>query len=465
MAETRRHESMTSHARIVGFAASLAALVTAGIVQASGFALIEQNVSGLGNAYAGAAAVAEDASTIFFNPAGMTRLPGMQAVAAVHAIRPSVKFSNTASTLAPLQTSAGGNGGDAGGWAFVPNAYFSWQVSPAWHVGVSLNAPFGLKTEYDATWVGRFHAIESELRTVNVNPSVAFKVNETISLGAGISYQRADATLTNAVNYTGAFVRAACPTGIPACVAAALPIIGGPGVEGVAKVEGDDGAWGFNLGALVSLAPHTRIGVAYRSAIDYRVSGSVVFGNRPAVLAGGLPDGPVTADLKVPGSASWSIFHQVNPKWEVLADVSWTDWSTVKALNIVRANGVLLSTTPLNWRDTWRFSAGANYRQNDAWTWRFGLAYDQTPVRDPDRTPRVPDEDRTWLAIGLQHRLSKAAAIDVGYAHLFVKNGSSRLCDAAGAAAHPAACAGKNALIGTYDNNVNILSAQFRYSF
>ena len=108
---------------------------------------------------------------------------------------------------------------------------------------------------------------------------------------------------------------------------------------------------------------------------------------------------------------------------------------------------------------------GANYRQNDAWTWRFGVAYDQSPVQDADRTPRVPDEDRTWLAIGVQHKLSKAAAIDVGYAHLFVRDASSRLCDAAGAAANPAGCAGKNALIGTYNNNVNILSAQFRYSF
>ena len=461
MTANRRPDRVTHLARMVG----LAVLGMAGVVQASGFALIEQNASGLGNAYAGAAAAAEDASTIFFNPAGMTRLPGMQVVAAAHAIRPSVKFSNTGSTLAPLQTRLGGNGGDAGGWAFAPNAYFSWQVSPMWHVGVGLNAPFGLKTEYDVSWVGRFHAIESELKTLNVNPSVAFKVNEALSLGGGISYQRAEAKLTNAVNYTGAFIRAVCPTGTPACVSAALPAIGGPGVEGVAKVEGHDGALGFNLGALVSMGPETRIGVAYRSGIDYRVSGSVVFGNRPSVLAGGLPNGDVSSELKVPGSASWSIFHQISARWDILGDVSWTDWSTMKALNIVRANGALLSTTPLNWRDTWRFSVGANYRQNDTWTWRFGVAYDQSPVQDADRTPRVPDDDRTWLAIGMQYKLSKAATIDVGYAHLFVRNAASRLCDAAGAAVYPAACAGKNTLIGNYDNNVNILSGQFRYSF
>jgi long-chain fatty acid transport protein len=420
----------------------------AGGAAASGFALIEQNASGIGNAYAGAAAVAEDSSTIFFNPAGMTRLPGLQVVAAAHAIRPSVKFSNSGSTLAPLQPFLGGNGGDGGGWAFVPNTYLSWQVNPRWHLGVGLSAPFGLKTEYDATWVGRFHGIESDLKTINVNPSVAFKISDAVSLGAGISYQRAEATLTNAVNYS----------------AAASGLLG-PGLEGVARVEGDDDAWGFNLGALFNMGPQTRIGIAYRSAISYKLTGAVGFSNRPAALAAAIPNGDVSADLRVPGSASWSIFHQLNPKWDVMADISWTDWSTLKSLNIVRTNGAMLATTPLNWRDTWRFSLGANYRWSDAWTWRMGVAFDQTPVPDSDRTPRIPDQDRTWLALGAQYKVSKQAAIDVGYAYLFVKDGSSRLCDAAGAAAYPATCAGKNTLIGTYNNDINILSAQLRYAF
>jgi len=432
-------------ATIIALAVSMA---SAGAARASGFALIEQNASGLGNAYAGAAATAEDASTIFFNPAGMTRLPGLQVVAAAHAIRPTAKFTDSASTLAPLQTSPGGNGGDAGGWAFVPNAYLSWQVGPRWHVGVGLNAPFGLKTDYDAGWVGRFHAIESELKTLNVNPSVAFKVNDAWSVGAGISYQRAEATLSNAVNYS----------------AAALGLLG-PNLEGIANVEGDDGAWGFNLGAMFNLGPQTRIGIAYRSAISYTLTGTVVFANRPAALAAAIPNGAVSADVKVPGSASWSLFHQVDPRWDVMADISWTDWSTLKSLNIMRASGTLLSTTPLNWHDTWRLSVGATYRYSDPWSWRFGVAYDQSPVPDIDRTPRIPDQDRTWLAVGAQYRLSKQAALDLGYAHLFVRDASSQHCSAAVAAAYPRACAGENALIGSYRNKVDILSAQIRYAF
>ena len=448
----------TTKPRLMAWSLAAAFAGGASTAGASAFQLLEQSASGLGNAYAGQGASAQDASTIFFNPAGMTKLPGRNAVGALNAIKPSAKFTNTGSTNAPLQPTLGGNGGDAGDWAFVPNAYFSWQLNPQLWVGLGLNAPFGLKTEYDTTWVGRFHAIESELKTINVNPSIAYKVSDTLSLGAGINYQRADATLSNAVNYSAAAFGAG---GAPL-----LAAIGGPGQEGVAKVEGNDGAWGYNLGAMFDVTPNTRMGIAYRSAMKYTLTGDVKFSNRPAALAGGLPDGPVRADIKLPAIASLNLFHRLNPKWDLLADVTWTDWSTLQSLDIYRTNGALLSTTPLRWKDTWRVGVGANYHHNDLWTFRFGTAYDQTPVPDADRTPRVPDQDRIWVALGAQYRMSRQLAIDVGYAHLFVRDASVNLCNAAQAAANPAACAGKNNLVGTYNSNkVDIISAQARYAF
>jgi long-chain fatty acid transport protein len=448
----------TAKQRAMSWSVAAAFAGAAGTAGASAFQLLEQNASGLGNAYAGQSASAQDASTIFFNPAGMTKLPGKNAVGALNAIKPSAKFSNAGSTNAPLQPSLGGNGGDAGDWAFVPNAYFSWQLTPQLFVGVGVNAPFGLKTEYDSTWVGRFHAVESELKTINVNPSIAYKVNEMISLGAGINYQRAEATLSNAVNYSAA---AFAGGGVPALLAA-----GGPGREGLATVEGDDSAWGYNLGAMFDFGPNTRVGIAYRSAIKYTLTGNVTFSNRPAVLNAGLPDGPVRADIKLPGSASLSLFQRLDPKWDLLADVSWTDWSTLQSLDVYRSDtNARLSTTPLKWNDTWRVGVGANYHYNDVWTLRVGVAYDQSPVSDAERTPRIPDQDRTWLAFGGQYRMSKQLAFDFGYAHLFMRDASSDLCNAAQAAANPAACSGKNNLVGTYKSDVNILSAQVRYSF
>jgi long-chain fatty acid transport protein len=392
----------------------------------------------------------------------MTRIPGRQAVGALHAIKPKTEFTNTGSTLAPAQGSSGT--GDAGDWAFVPNAYLSWQLNNQWFVGVGLNAPFGLKTEYEAGWVGRFHALESEVKTINVNPSVAFKLNDQVSLGAGISWQRMDATLTNSVNYA-AFAAAGCAPQ-PACAGptvAGLTALGQN--EGVATIKADDDSWGWNVGALFSLWQNTRIGISYRSGLSMTSAERQRSPTaRPRLRC--LPDGAITANIKLPASASWSIFHQLNPKWDLMADISWTDWSSLKELNIFRTNGTILTRLPLNWEDSWRFSGGANYHHNSEWTFRFGVSYDQTPVRDADRTPRLPDEDRIWVAFGGQYRISKQAAIDFGYAHLFVPDKANiNLCNAAQAAAEPVACRGKNNLVGFSEGNVNILSAQFRYSF
>lgn len=431
---------------------------TAGGAAASAFQLMEQNASGLGNAYAGQAASAQDASTIFFNPAGLTKIPGRNAVGVLNVIKPVSEFTNSGSTLPPLQTSLGGNGGDGGDWAYVPNAYISWQVTPQLFLGFGMGTVFGLKTDYDAGWVGRFYALKSDLKTVNLNPTIAYKISDTLSIGGGVNYQFAKATLTNSVNYSaGAFAAG----GAPALLAA-----GGPGVEGEGKVKGDDGAWGWNIGVLVDVTPNTRVGASYRSSVDFRIAGDATFANRPAVLAAGLPDGPVYADIKFPAIASLAIFHRLNPQWDLLADVTWTEWSNLKSLDIVRTSGVRLSTTPLNWKNSWRAGVGANYHYNGQWTFRAGVAYDETPVPDADRTPRIPDQDRTWLAFGAQYRMSKQLALDVGYAHIFIRDASVNLCNAAQAAANPAACGGKNNLVGTYsDNKVDILSAQMRYAF
>ena len=441
-------------------------------VYASGFALIEQNASGLGNAYAGQAASAQDASTIYFNPAGMTRLPGKNFVAAGNLILPSAKFNNTGTTPA-VSTIGGagpyalnGEGGDAGDLAFVPNVYLSWQLNPQWYVGVGLNAPFGLSTDYDANWMGRFHAQKSELKAVNINPSVAFKVNDSVSLGFGVNWQRVEAELTKAVNYS--FVASA--GGIP----------GVPNnSEGSNKIDGDDDAWGYNLGVMFKVGPNTDIGVSYRSAMKFTLSGSAAFYGRPAVVdlviggafgpgpaaaaAAQVGDSPVTADLELPASASLGIFHKLNPQWDLLADVTWTEWSSLQTLDIVRNTGFMLESTPFRWQDTWRVGIGTNYRPNREWTVRLGVAYDETPTSDTYRTPRVPDQNRTWLAIGGQYKVSNAGAIDFGYAHLFVDDAKINMSGPPSLTA--AQAAGRGSLVGTSKNKVDIFSIQYRHSF
>ncbi len=442
---------------MVGWAVASALLAMSGGASASGFALIEQNGSGLGNAYAGGAASAEDASTIFYNPAGMSRLAGKQVVVAANAIRPSAEFSNSASVAASLQT-LGGNGGDAGGWALVPNAYFAMEVSPQTRIGVGINAPFGLKTEYDSGWMGRFQAIKSEVKTINLNPSVSYQVNDSFSIGAGLNYQHIKGELSSAVNYAGAVYAATLAAGASAATAAATATAATAGgkAEGTSTINGSDSAWGYNLGALFNVGPQTRVGLAYRSRIKYTLSGTAGFENRPAALAAALPDQAVTLAITMPDSFSVSAFHQLNDKWDVMADASWTGWGVFQQLNVLKANGASLTATPENWRDTWRVSVGANHHYNDKWTARIGVAFDQTPTSDTYRTARIPDEERTWLAVGGQYKPSKESAVNFGYAHLFVKDASI---------ADKQAAAGKGNLIGSYENSVDIISVQYTHSF
>src|SRR3984893_14986717 len=206
-----KSQMKTARFRRAQIAAAVGAAVlgwSAGQAYGSAFALQEQSGSGLGNAFAGGAAAAEDASTIFTNPAGMSRLAGIQAVGAGSLICPSAKFSDTGSQPAMFQP-LGGNGGDAGSCALVPALYLAVPINRQWAVGIGVNAPFGLKTEYDSDWIGRFQAVKSKVETINVNPSVSFKATDMVSIGAGVNYQHIKAELGNRVNYAAAIAQAA----------------------------------------------------------------------------------------------------------------------------------------------------------------------------------------------------------------------------------------------------------------
>lgn len=467
-------KNVLRRALLLGVVAALLA-TWHGSAGAAGFQLMEQNASGLGNAYAGQAAAGEDASTIFFNPAGLTGIPGGQLVGALNFVGPSSNFRNGGSCTPYAGTGvgtstcpfgpdgnlghvAGGNGGNASEWAGIPNMYLSWEVlrSTLW-LGMGVNAPFGLMTEWDSNWVGRFQAIKSEVQTVNINPTVAWKINDMFSVGAGVNLQRFDAELTQAVSYRAV----ALSTGIAAIIA------GTPaGSEGVFKLAADDWAWGWNVGVMVNFSPATRLGLSYRSRLKFTAEGDATFGNRPAAL-GAVPnvaDGRVKADVELPDTASVALSHQLTPQLQLLADYTWTGWDSIQDVNIIRTTGPLsgqtLSTLPLHFKNSWRVGLGANYQLTPQWKLRGGVAFDKSPVRDGFRTPRLPDEDRTWIAAGAQWAVTPSLALDFGLAYLFVKESSSDLVNQATATSVP-----RGSLVGNYDANVWILGGQLRWSF
>ena len=333
------------------------------------------------------------------------------------------------------------------------------------HFGLGINAPFGLQTQYDANWMGRFQAIKSKIQTINLNPSVSYDVNDVVSLGLGLNYQQIDGELTSAVNFSAAAGAAALSPLTPLALKPALGALAGAKSEGQSVVKGKDSAWGYNFGALINVSPDTRIGLAYRSKIKYTLSGTVNFSAVPAPLSlmgiTKLQNGAVTLPISMPDSFSISGFHKVDDKWDVMADLTWTGWSVLQQLVIDRTNGTgNVQTVQENWKDTWRIAVGANHHYNEQWTARMGIAYDQAPVSDAFRTARIPDNNRTWLSLGGQYKPSKESAFDFGYSHLFVSN--ANISDIQNVAAQGKASGN---LIGSYNNSVDILSMQYTHNF
>lgn len=438
--------------RLAALAAS-SVLFAAGSAFASGFALKEQGVSGLGNAYAGAAATAEDASTIFYNPAGMARLRGNQAVGGATFIAPEAHFTNSGSTT-PFGTAlTGPNGGDAGQDALVPHAYLMWEVNSDLKLGLGITAPYGLVTGYDDNWVGRYHAVTSKLATVNIQPTISYKVNDQIAVGAGIQFQYIKATLTNALDFG-----TICLGSLPAATCGALGL-SPQGADGNIRLTGDDWGYGFTLGAMWEPTKQTRVGVGFRSMVKHTLEGDADFTVPTSATAltstGRFRDTSVSGNVETPESLSLSIVHDLNAQWSLLGDVTWTNWSRFKELRFRFGNPLQPeSATPENWKDSYFFSVGASYRHDQNWTFRIGVAYDQTPVPNADRTARLPDNDRIWIALGASYAINAAMKIDAGYAHIFVDEGSiSNLSSTS------------HRQNGFYNNQIDILGVGFSMKF
>ncbi|MDH5484277.1 MAG: outer membrane protein transport protein [Gammaproteobacteria bacterium] len=461
--------------------AVVSSVILSGLVssaaQASGFALIENSASGMGNAFAGAAAIAEDASTIYFNPAGMTRLQGRQMSAAIHLISPSSDFSNdgsTSLTTAPLS----GPDADGGQSAMVANFYYVDQLNSDWTFGLGINAPFGLGTDYGEDWVGRYHATKSDMLTININPALAIRANKNLSIGIGFNLQYIEATLENHLDSAAIcqggiaplidFATSTPGAGVAACNGAGLSGagIGDATLDSTQSLKGDDWSWGVNFGMLYDFDDKTRMGVSYRSGVNHELAGDVDFtvnANLQAVIDGlgsysGLfSDSAVSAHVELPDTLSISLVHEMDPKLTLLGDLTWTGWEKFNELRIKFANPVQSdSIIPEDWNNSWRLAVGANYKADAQWTYRAGLALDQTPIASAEeRTPRIPGNDRKWLSLGVGYQMSSEMSIDVGYSHLFVSNTNIDNEDPSFG----------HTLTGSYDLAVDVLSAQVNMKF
>ncbi|CAA9238202.1 MAG: Long-chain fatty acid transport protein [uncultured Acetobacteraceae bacterium] len=438
-------------------AAALAALLGVGSeAAASGYAIREQSAVGQGTSFAGATARADDPSFLFFNPAALAYLPGYQAAIVGSYIRPESRVDDGVATRNALLGGSrifGSDGGDAGVNAFVPATYATAQLSPEWAVGLAVTAPFGLVTKYDNDFIGRYHALTSTLRTINLAPTVSYRPLPWLSFGASLQIQHAYARISQAVDFGSAgALGGLAPFGVT------------PGrFDGRATVRGDDIAVGWTVGAVWEPQDGTRVGVSFRSALFHKLEGDGYFQGAPGPLANSVNfrNTDVRAKLTTPETASFGAAQRVGERWTLLGDVSWTNWSRFRELRVDFDTGRAPSVSEQRWRDTWAVAVGAEYLVADGLRVRAGVAYDNSPARDVTRTPRIPDSDRYWLSVGASYQVLRNVELTAAYTHIFADDAKVRLRDRGPGT--------ENFLRGNLDANysasVDIVAVQARLMF
>jgi long-chain fatty acid transport protein len=369
---------------------------------ASGFALREASPGSVGRAFAGEGAIADTAATIWYNPAGMTRLEGFTATAGAHLLFINSRQFDRGSTRtvpglpAPVPTGGADGGNPFNPVVLVPTLYGTMQLGDRLTAGIGVNAPFGLRVDYDDGWFGRYDSLRSELTTYNVQPSLAWKISDALSIGGGISIQYIEAELTNA-----------------------LPNLSPLLPDGRARIQGDDISLGWNIGILVGSGP-TRFGVHYRSRVSHELKGRFETSGLLGPLAGANRQVDARAPITLPDSLSVSATVEPAPGVRLLGSAEWTNWSLFDAIRVQDANGGAISSSEQDYRDSWSFHVGGEYDVTDRWTLRAGLATDSTPTVDALRSSRVPDGDRTWLTAGATMQLREGMEVRLSYAHVFV---------------------------------------------
>lgn len=409
---------------------------------AAGFALKEQSARYQGSSYAGAAS-GTGTDSIFFNPAaaGFVEKPSARLDTSVIMGRTTVRGASSASAVG----SASGATGDDDFIlpAALPAFSAAIPLNQKTSLGLTINAPFGLKNNYRHDWVGRYHAIDSELETINITPVVAYKPNKYVSFATGPQIQYAHAKLSNAVNQ-----RLLLATAVP----------GNNFGDAVGTVEGDDWAFGWTAGMLLRMEPETRFGFAYKSQINHTLEGDVTYVDRNALLDASLPNASASASASLPASWNMSVQHDVTDRLTLMGDVSLTEWSSFDELRIGYDSAQQDTVSTMDYKDTIFYAVGAEYKVDNALTVRAGAAYDESPASDLHRTPRIPDSDRYWLSLGGTYRLADNFYMDAAYSHIIGEDGS---VDLSGTGENQA----RGSLSADYEGTFHILSLSGRMTF
>lgn len=476
--------------------AGMALLPLALTAHSAGYRFGTQSAAAEGTANANAAEAA-DASTLFANPAGITRLSGWNFSGVIDYVDPKTKFTDQGSYISlpgtGLQPRSTGTVGDTMSFAkaaVVPHLYAAYKASDTLAYGVGFFVPWGTKLDYRADWGGRYNLQKVELKSFSLNPNVAWKATPELSLAGGINLQYMEGKLRRAVPYASAYAKGllgaaqqAAAGGAPGLALQlqqqAAQVFGNPAYDGSIAVEGKDWSLGFNLSMLWEPAPGTRVGLAYRSSVSHKLKGSADWTqptNLPAnVLAAitGTPyngtsaldhnDSDASLAVRTPESVSLHGFQQLTPTIAVMADFMWTRDSRLQQLRIDFANSTADSITPEHWKDSTKVSVGAQWKVLPALLLRAGYSKDLSPVPSSTRSPALPDAHRTWLALGVNWAVTDATSVDFSFGHVKLKDAAMNATDDAEGET-PCNCSYATAR-GNYTTKATIFGVQFNHKF
>ncbi|OOF30459.1 outer membrane protein transport protein [Salinivibrio proteolyticus] len=374
-------------------AAALGSLSTS--AYSAGFQLAETSATGLGRAFAGEAAMADNASAQFRNPALLSYLADTQVSAGGIYVNPNVDIDGENSQHGQTSTN------DVAHDAVIPNFYFSHQIDDRFTAGLALATNFGMETDLGNDFTGTQFGNEAAVTTFEINPNLAWKATEQLRVGAGLRYVLGEGSIgaKSSAQY-------------------------GPYPKGTTLkyMEGDDRAWGWQLGVAYDINDNNRIGFNYRSEVELTLEGhaeglSYDSANPNRHFSGSM-------DLTLPATAELSSLHQLSEKWAVHTSLNWTDWSSFDKLE---ANIPSLSSDPKmvkveNWEDNYRFAVGTTYQWDQKLTLRSGIAYDTSAVSDKNRTLTIPETDRTWVSVGAGYDVTSQLTLDAAFTYVFAKD-------------------------------------------
>jgi long-chain fatty acid transport protein len=463
---------------------------------AAGYRFGTQSAAAEGTANANAAEAA-DASTLFANPAGITRLKGINVSGVLDYVDPSVRFTDAGSSISlpgsgfqPRPTAQVGDTQSIAKAAVVPHMYASYQIDDSMTAGLAVFVPWGTKIEYQPNWGGRYNLQKVELQSLAFNPNIAWKPAKDWSVAAGVTAEYMKGDLQRAVPYASVYAagllhaaQQAAAGGAPSLALQlqqqAAAVFGSPAFDGSIRVKGKDWGLGLNFAVLWDVSPDTRLGMAYRSSISHKLKGSGDWtqpANLPAAVLAAVTAAPyngVTAldhndssaslAVNTPESLSLHGFHQLTPTIALLADVTFTRDSRLSQLRINFGSTTAPSITAEHWKNTSKVSVGAQWRVMPDLLLRTGYAQDNSPVPSLTRGPALPDSHRTWLAFGANYQVLPTTSVDLSVGKVKLKDASMNITDD-GEGEQPCNCAFSTAR-GNFNAKATIFGVQLNHKF